>query len=137
MGRVDSCYEITRKTVPVRDIVEKLLIQPTTERDVNFVCFVYQKIDDMRCVWTGVPLGTRFVVDHAIPFSLWKNNDLWNSLPTAKSVNAEKRDKLVGRRVIRDVQGPIVYYWEVLRENSEERFSMELDHSLVRGNCPW
>jgi SAM-dependent methyltransferase len=126
-------HEITRKTVPIKDIVEKLLIQPTTERDVNFVRSVYRKIDDMRCVWTGVPLGTQFVVDHAIPFSLWKNNDLWNLLPVAKSVNAEKRDKLVGRRTLETSKDRIVYYWEVLRENAAERFSMEVDHSLVRG----
>ena len=126
-------HEITRKTVPIKDIVEKLLIQPTTERDVNFVRCVYRRIDDMRCVWTGVPLGSHFVVDHAIPFSLWKNNDLWNLLPASKSVNAEKRDRLVGKRTLERSKDRIIYYWGVLRENAEERFSMEVDHSLVRG----
>jgi len=126
-------HEITRKTIPIKDILEKLLTQPTTERDVNFVRSVYRKIDDVRCVWTGASLGTQFVVDHAIPFSLWKNNDLWNLLPSSKSVNADKRDKLVGRRTLETSRDRIMYYWEVLRENAEERFSMEVDHSLVRG----
>jgi len=29
----------------------------------------------------------------AIPFSLWRNNDLWNLLPVSRGANADKRDR--------------------------------------------
>ncbi|TVR91539.1 MAG: hypothetical protein EA428_05430 [Spirochaetaceae bacterium] len=46
--------------------------------------------------WAGSSL-TRFDVDHAIPWSLWRSNELWNMLPALPQANNEKRDKLPTR----------------------------------------
>lgn len=42
---------------------------------------------------TAVASG-HFVIDHAIPFAFWGNNDLWNLLPADAAVNGQKSDKL-------------------------------------------
>ncbi|WP_418156223.1 HNH endonuclease domain-containing protein [Pseudomonas aeruginosa] len=54
----------------------------------------YERAGVTRCTWSGRPLNQRFAVDHAIPFSLWANNDLWNLLQVDQQVNANKSDKL-------------------------------------------
>ncbi|WP_418887615.1 HNH endonuclease domain-containing protein [Leeuwenhoekiella marinoflava] len=46
-------------------------------------------------------------MDHVIPFSVWKNNDLWNLLPAAAHINARKRDKIPAPELIARQRGHI------------------------------
>ncbi|HOP97384.1 MAG TPA: GNAT family N-acetyltransferase [Verrucomicrobiota bacterium] len=39
----------------------------------------------------GKALDDKFEIDQAIPFALWKNNDLWNLLPALPAINNEKQ----------------------------------------------
>ena len=73
----------------------------------------------------------RFDVDHLIPFSLWYNNDLWNLLPAARSVNLAKKDKLVSRPTLFRNRDLIIHYWRLLRSLHEKRFGLELSRSLL------
>jgi hypothetical protein len=55
---------------------------------------LYEQLAGKTCVWMGKDLEAEFDVDHAIPFALWKNNDLWNLPPAGAAVNNKKRDRL-------------------------------------------
>ncbi len=127
-------HELTNRTVPVKDVVERLLIKPETERDVHLARSVYQDVEDLRCVWTDEPLKSHFSVDHTVPFSVWHNNDLWNLLPSAPLVNSRKSDKLVTKSLLLHRRDSIIQYWEILKDSAESRFMVEVDRSLVRGH---
>jgi hypothetical protein len=75
--------EISEDRLEVAEVVDKLLVRPKPERDIETAQKAYAGLSDLRCVWTGTVLR-RFEVDHLIPFSLWYNNDLWNLLPAAR-----------------------------------------------------
>ena len=73
---------------------------PIPERDVADVRNIYLRSGVKECVWTGITLNNRFDIDHVIPFTLWKSNDLWNLLPVDPSINRKKRDKLPTRSLL-------------------------------------
>ncbi len=50
----------------------------------------------LGCVWTGMKIKS-LEIDHALPYALWHNNDLWNLLPSDESVNGKKLAKLPTR----------------------------------------
>jgi len=66
-----------------------------------------------------------------IPFSIWKNNDLWNLLPSHKKINAKKGDKIPSPKLIDDRYNKIVNYWEELQKIHPKRFKREITFSLV------
>ena len=115
----------------MKDVIERLLARQAEGRDVGFAREVYSKQADLRCVWTGVSLEKGFVVDHAIPFSVWRSNDLWNVFPAATKVNSSKSDKLVSKRALLLSRDRIIHYWETLKQQAENRFVVELGRSLV------
>lgn len=86
--------------MPVKDVIDCLLVHPAEGRDVEFARKVYSKEADLRRVWTGASLEKGFAVDHAIPFSVWRSNDLWYVFPAATKVNSSKSDKLVSKRIL-------------------------------------
>ena len=127
-------HRFSDRNVSTEEVVGLLLERPETERDVHFAKSVYGGVMDLRCVWTGKPLRNNFEVDHAIPFSIWRNNDLWNLLPAASDVNGRKSDKLVTKKTVLSSEDRIIDYWETLRRETEERFTVELSRSLLRGS---
>jgi SAM-dependent methyltransferase len=86
--------------------------------------FMAQK--DLQCTWTGKDLKRDFDVDHIIPFSIWRNNDLWNLVPADSKVNNQKRDKLVARELLMKRRDAIVHAWEVQNSQLGDRFKREL-----------
>jgi SAM-dependent methyltransferase len=101
-----------------------LLITEEKSRQIDDVRKIYKQQQDIHCVWTSQKIMD-FDVDHIIPFSLWKNNDLWNLVPTKSSVNRDKSDKLVSANHLIKTKDNIVFYWEVLFKNEETRFINE------------
>jgi len=71
-------------------------------------------------------LHNRFAVDHAIPFSLWHNNDLWNLFPCDEKLNLKKSDSLPERELIMKRRNCIIGYWEILRDKQQRRFDYEI-----------
>lgn len=117
--------EISAGAVKPSQVVDALLTAPIAERDVNAARALYESLADKVCVWTGDPLGSRFELDHAIPFALWRNNDLWNLLPASRAANQDKRDRLPSRAVLGSRQSCIVGYWSRMRDVHSERFEFE------------
>ena len=127
------------KNLSIEKVVSEVLKSPITERDVAESKQIFKSIlkneGKVFCVWTGKPI-TSYDVDHMIPFSVWKNNDLWNLLPSEAKTNNNKRDKIPSIELIESRKDSILYYWELLNQNQPQRFQKEIQISLL-GNNPF
>jgi HNH endonuclease len=133
----DFAHNASQKTMSKEHFLEKILVNPITERDVKNSKDIYSKIlqkeGTIHCVWSGVQTN-KIDVDHILPFAIWKNNDLWNLLPATPSINNNKRDKIPSLSLIDKQKNLIIYYWELVRSNYMEQFDRELFVALT-GNC--
>ena len=68
-----------------------------------------------HCVWSGKKLlHSNWDIDHCFPFSAWPCDDLWNLLPSLRSVNQhEKRDKLPSKICLLTSQERILDWWDM------------------------
>ncbi|HSA15257.1 MAG TPA: HNH endonuclease, partial [Spirochaetota bacterium] len=103
-----------------------------TERDTQLSRAVFSNSSTLECVWTGKRLNDTFDMDHVIPFSLWRNNDLWNLLPADPKVNNRKREKLPSRELLKSRRDIILGYWDLIREQYPSRFTNE--YRIMTGN---
>jgi hypothetical protein len=123
--------------ISVEYALEKIRTFPITERDVgsakSFYENLFKKEECVECVWSGKPLQTMKSVhiDHFIPFSVWKNNDLWNLLPASNQVNRDKKDKIPKPEFIDKRKTAIKKYWSHLRKELPKKFERELSISLT------
>ena len=91
----------------------------------------------LHCVWSGKRLSVdRLDMDHCFPWAVWPCGDLWNLLPTHRTVNQhEKRDRLPSDRLLRAAQDRILGWWhDAYRADPghplAERFMLEAAVSL-------
>lgn len=117
-------------------VIDLLLVNCDPDRDVHAVRSLYKKTDVKECVWSGKNLKDKFAVDHAIPYALWKNNDLWNLLPSDETVNNHKRDKLPSHQLLVARKDCIINYWEQTQHNYPERFAYEMKRVSGEAYCP-
>lgn len=108
------------KRLSIENVVNEVLRSPITERDVaeskNIYKLILKKEGKVYCVWIGKSIS-RYDVDHLIPFSVWKNNDLWNLLPSQSTTNNQKRDKIPSPDLIERRKDLILYYWDLINQN--------------------
>ena len=127
------------KRLSIENVVNEVLKSPITERDVaeskNIYKSILQKEGKVYFVWTGKSIS-RYDVDHMIPFSVWKNNDLWNLLPSQSTTNNQKRDKIPSPDLIERRKDLILYYWDLINQNQPQRFEKEMQVALL-GNNPF
>ena len=85
-------------------IVNEILKSPITKRDVEASKKLYidilAKHGSVSCVWSG-NIISKYDIDHMLPFSIYKNNDLWNLLPSSPPTNKSKLDKIPSVNLIR------------------------------------
>lgn len=98
------------------------------ERDTYAIRKLF-KGKEVECVWTGKRLED-FAIDHMIPWSLWRNNDLWNLLPADPKVNNKKSDRLPSRQLIKKRFDVIQNYWESYRVEFPNLFESQIKKSL-------
>ena len=124
----------SRQNLSLEKVVNEVLKSPITERDVAESKQIYKTIlkkeGKVFCVWTGKAI-TSYDVDHMIPFSVWKNNDLWNLLPSQSQTNNQKRDKIPSTDLIEKRKELILHYWELINENQSQRFQKEIRVALL------
>ena len=128
------------KNLSVEKVINEILKTPITERDVEESKKLYKRIIESRgsvyCVWTGKKIN-KCDVDHVIPFSIWKNNDLWNLLPSTSTINQnEKKDKIPSPILIEKRKDIILDYWDIIYKEETERFRKEFQTALL-GNQPF
>ena len=75
----------------------------------------YSAAHTLECAWTGDRIR-KFHVDHAIPWALWRNNDLWNLLPVHPRANGEKSARIPSRARVEHQRSRIMQSWEILYE---------------------
>jgi len=123
--------------ISVEFALEKLRTHPITERDVQVAKRFYEDLfhrqGDLECVWSGKALTTTnsIHIDHLIPFSVWKNNDLWNLMPVNARVNSRKSDKIPSPDLIEERKDSLIQYWNLLRSTYPEMFEREISLSLT------
>lgn len=126
------------RNLSIATVVNEVLKSPITEREIRaskkFYKHILEKENFVECVWTGEKI-TSYDVDHIIPFSVWKNNDLWNLLPSRPKTNNHKRDKIPSRDLIEERKELILHYWELINKNQSQRFQKEIRVALL-GNNP-
>lgn len=126
----------------VHKVLNEVLRSPITEPDVRASKKIYNGIlakeDFVECVWTGEKVK-KFDVDHVIPFSVWKNNDLWNLLPSQSQTNNQKRDKIPSSAFIESRKAEIIHYWDLINEFQSQRFQKEIRVALLgnSSNANW
>jgi SAM-dependent methyltransferase len=89
----------------------------------------------LHCVWSGKRLDRETLdIDHCLPWSAWPCGDLWNLLPTHRTVNQHaKRDRLPAETLLQTAREPIVEWWEAAYLKGEilpRRFTEEARASL-------
>lgn len=109
----------------VHKVLNEVLLSPITSREIKESKKIYKDIlkneGKVYCVWTGRKI-TNYDIDHLIPFSVWKNNDLWNLLPSDSRINNQKRDKIPTPEIINRQKNLILDYWEIIFESQSKRF---------------
>lgn len=114
--------------------IDAISRSPVTTRDVEAAKYMYSNIlqeeKSVYCVWTRKPVTT-YQVDHVLPFSVMKNNDLWNLLPSTGTINRQKRDKIPSPETIEKSREMILHYWNLLHKKQEVRFSREMQMALL------
>ena len=122
------------KSLSVESVLCSVMKCPITERQINESKQIFKSIllkeGKVFCVWTGKVIS-KYDVDHMIPFSIWKNNDLWNLLPSDSKTNNQKRDKIPSADLIEKRKDQIYYYWNLLNEKQPSRFQKEIQITLL------
>ena len=118
--------DISRKAISPSEVIDRLLRIPVCERNVVDAKRVYLEMPSKECVWSGHAIHRTFDVDHVLPFSLWRNNDLWNLLPAAPRINREKGDALPTNALLKRRRDTIVTYWDALHQANPKRFEHEV-----------
>ena len=131
----------SNQNLSIEKVLNEVLKSPITQRNINESKRIYKEIlekhGDVICVWTEKKIR-KYDIDHIIPFSVWRNNDLWNLLPSSSNINRKsKRDKIPSPKIIEDRKDLILNYWEIIFESSQsERFQKEIQVALL-GNKPF
>jgi len=121
----------------VKKVLNEVLKSPITERNITESKKLYKEILQKEgmyyCVWTGnrITSLSETNIDHMIPFAVWKNNDLWNLLPSTPSINKNKRDKIPTPEIIERQKHLILDYWEIIFQNQSQRFQKEIQVALL------
>lgn len=121
----------------VQKVLNEVLKSPITQRNITESKKLYKEILQKEgmyyCVWTGKKITSlsETNIDHMIPFSVWKNNDLWNLLPSTPSINNNKRDKIPTPEIIERQKNLILDYWAIIFDSQSQRFQKEIQVALL------
>lgn len=123
-------------SLSIHKVINKVLKSPVTDREIqqskNLYADILKRHGSLHCVWTGKQLPKNDMnIDHVIPFSIWKNNDLWNLLPAQTRINNGKRDKIPSPDLIGRRRDAIISYWEIIHSHQAERFEKEVRVALL------
>ncbi len=107
----------------------------TTAISRNKAKLLFEKGVALHCVWSGRKLKIdKFDIDHCFPYSAWPCDDLWNLMPSSRSVNQnKKRDKLPGLLTLNQSRERIMEWWNrayVEETGTRQQFFNEAQASL-------
>jgi len=109
-------------------VLSRLEIKP---ENVRYTAQVRKLIDERtECIWSGKK-KIKFDVDHILPFSITKNNDLWNLGPASAKINKIKSDKIPSVERLLEKKNNILKNWKELHKNYSEQFVEEVRFNLI------
>ena len=116
-------------------VLNEILKNPESDRDIKIASHIFDKLKNQQngkliCIWTGDKIK-QYDIDHLIPFSIWKNNNLWNLFPTKHNINLNKSDKIPSIRILEKQKDLIIYYWNEISKYNDKIFFRELEYSLI------
>ena len=125
----------TETAISTSDMIS-LLKNDFNERDILRAKNYYAdmlKSEQLECVWTGRTIKKDLHIDHMVPFVAYRNNDLWNLLPTLGSVNTKKSDKVPSGELLSAgaIRERIIGYWDILYREFTGQFKAEIQVSLL------
>ena len=126
-----------KSDVTVSKMLDILSTSPVEAREVRLSQQLFTNMlknhGTLHCVWSNKRIATksRLNLDHVVPFSVWKNNDLWNLLPASKTVNSQKSDKVPSWERLEASRETIFHYWTFLYKSEPEIFMREVKKSLL------
>ena len=119
------------------DLLKIIATEPVKERDIQdsrmFFLQLHRKEGTLKSVWSGKTIThvDEKVFDHMIPFSVWKNNELWNILPALKTENQTKSDFIPHLDLLVRQKDLIIGYWNKMNEYDPDVFMEQIHYSLV------
>jgi SAM-dependent methyltransferase len=119
-------FSVTRpynkaNNIKLSTILDLLLYSIEAKRDDSIVRKILEQMGLHECVWSGKTIK-KYDIDHALPFSIWRNNDIWNLFPADPKINNSKRDKLPSRKLIESSRKRISNYWDMYFEEASNLF---------------
>ncbi len=124
--------QINKGAFKSSQIIDCLLTVPNASRNVTDARAYFASVADRRCVWSDRNLPKKFAVDHAMPFALWRNNDLWNLFPADSRINNSKSDRLPTYALLHNRRDAIIDCWQGLYTTLDRRFVREAQNLLGR-----
>ncbi|MDH7510117.1 MAG: HNH endonuclease domain-containing protein [Methanolinea sp.] len=118
-------------------VLDLLTRTPDTGRQVQEASRFYHQlladVGQIACVWSDQAITSHrnLHIDHVLPFSLWKNNDFWNLMPTHEKVNMNKKDMIPSPSLLERREDIIRHYWQLYYESYKETFSREIVSTLT------
>jgi hypothetical protein len=112
-------------------ILTQMMESPILEHEVYDARKFYDAMEHRICIWSGKSAGTNYEVDHLLPFSIMRNNDLWNLFPATRVANNQKRDKIPVSTLLDSAKKQIFQYWELVRTEYPKRFDLEFKLALT------
>ncbi|MCH8479188.1 MAG: methyltransferase domain-containing protein [Wenzhouxiangella sp.] len=117
--------------VSMGTVMQSLAQTPEIEREQQIARGLYQQKPHLECVWSGRALTMKQMdVDHALPYSLWRNNDLWNLLPAYRPLNNKKRDNVPNSFTLLKSRDRIIDNWRFAHHIKPQIFEFEVTRTL-------
>jgi len=128
----------SRGNMSVYSILDKINTRPVQDRDSSIAKQILKQIESVEtplyCVWSGEKIIMDLNIEHTLPFSIWRNNDLWNLLPSKNKVNSNKSDKIPSSVILDRQRDLIIHYWEIYRRCNQTSFDFQITGNLVMEN---
>lgn len=125
----------SNRNITLTKVLPKIIWSTETQRNVQLAKKIYKNYydqnEELYCVWSGTKIKNDLNIDHVLPFSVMKNNDLWNLLPTKESVNSRKRDHIPSPKLLEQRKPFIMSYWNAIKNYDTAIFNREISINLV------
>jgi hypothetical protein len=110
------------------EVLSLLQSDAVGERDVMLARRVLER-HPQKCVWSGRATNPMHI-DHMLPYSVTKNNGLWNLAPVLASVNQRKSDKIPASELISASEMRISDVWSQFESEYDNLFWQEVYEGL-------
>ena len=111
-------YARNRNINLTHSTISSAMIWEEQSRDLSLVKERARHLMDqteLRCIWTEKKLNQNDLdIDHCLPWSVWPCSNLWNLMPSLRSINQnEKKGLLPSGKLLQESQENIIKWWEL------------------------